>query len=55
MRLRRTFDAGIARESDGSLDLNEVYLVEGSCRDGLSMGRHARLLCREVVSAYLTA
>ena len=41
--------------ADGSLDLNVVYLVEGSCRDGLSMGRRARLLGREVVSSHLTA
>ena len=41
--------------ADGSLDLNVVYLVEGSCREVLSTRRRARLLRREVVSAHLTA
>ena len=55
MRLRKVFHAGIARQCGCLIDVNVVYLVEGSCRDGLPMGRRAGLLRREVVSSHLTA
>jgi len=55
MRLRRVAEGDIARQSDGSLDLNVVYLVEGSCRDVWTIRRRARLLRGEVVSSHLTA
>ena len=55
MRLRRVLKGDIARQCGCLIDLNVVNLVEGSCRDGLPMGRRAGLLRRQVVSSHLTA
>lgn len=55
MRLRRVAEEDIVRQSDGSLDLNVVYLFKGSCRNVWTIRRRPRLLRREVVSSHLTA